>query len=144
MYPTNAALAPPAEGLKWFLGVNPQQLVDEKGQVAVRIAYSLPPNSSSLRIGAKPVFLPPDAILNELFSTNFNPNMVVLIASPTLAGDEALVAPAKGEVRTSRFSANEIVVETSAANWAALTVAQSFYHPWCAFVDGQQIGRAHV
>ena len=139
LYPTNAALAPPAEGLKWFLGVNPQQLVDEKGQVAVRIAYSLPPNSSSLRIGAKPVFLPPDAILNELFSTNFNPNMVVLIASPTLAGDEALVAPAKGEVRTSRFSANEIVVETSAANWAALTVAQSFYHPWCAFVDGQPV-----
>ena len=85
------------------------------------------------------MFLPPDAILNELFSTNFNPNMVVLIASPTLAGDEALVAPAKGEVRTSRFSANEIVVETSAANWAALTVAQSFYHPWCAFVDGQPV-----
>ncbi len=141
LYPTNLAPAPPAEALKDFLCVISELVTDEAGGISNRRGGTFHPRLNPwVRIGAKPVLLPRDELLKELVSTSFDPNKVVLFTFPEVsAGQMLAVATPRGRSQLMNFSKNELIIEVSTDVPAMMTLAQSYYHPWKAFVDGQPV-----
>ncbi|NBR84968.1 MAG: hypothetical protein EB141_00010 [Verrucomicrobia bacterium] len=132
LYPVGGAKAPAATGLLDFLGVEHQ-------------SQSGPDRSSAFRKGARPLvaagaltnFLEPTPTLDALTADDFDPRRVVYL--PPEGQGSVPTNSANARVTTRRFAAHEILAEVETDAPTLVTVAQSFYHPWRAFVDGQPV-----
>ncbi len=85
--------------------------------------------------GQSPIFSDEPRTLEALFSPGFDPRHSVYL--PLEARDEIHAAQSSARAVLAHFSAHELRIEAEAEAPALIVVAQSFYHPWRAFVDGQ-------
>jgi uncharacterized membrane protein YfhO len=86
--------------------------------------------------GQKPVFVSDAKIMNALIGDNFEPLRTVYLPlearGRVLASDQV-----KARIVSSQFSPHRLGIEVEADAPAMLVVAQVFYHPWHAYVDGK-------
>ncbi|KAF0178141.1 MAG: hypothetical protein FD161_2078 [Limisphaerales bacterium] len=87
--------------------------------------------------GVLPEFRDPLNTLEALPGVDFNPRRMVYL--PPEAQGSVPTNSANARVITRRFAAHEILAEVETDAPTLVTVAQSFYHPWRAFVDGQPV-----
>jgi len=97
------------------------------------------PRSSAMPLltgGQKPVFGSDQTIRQMLASTNFDPRTQVCLPLETKSSVTA-TNPARVKITPEFFSAQRIeaTVETPAP--AMVVAAQTYYHPWRAYVDGK-------
>jgi hypothetical protein len=88
--------------------------------------------------GQKPVFADDTATLLALAGTNFNPRVEVYLPSDArnivTATNAAIV-----QISAEKFSSSEIDAVVDASAPTVLVAAQSYYHPWHAYVDGTSV-----
>jgi hypothetical protein len=89
-----------------------------------------------LTAGQKPIFASDADTLASLTDNQFNPRAQVYLP---LEAQDAMGIVAAGTVKISpeRFSAQEIDASVDASTNTMLVAAQSYYHNWRAYVDGQ-------
>jgi hypothetical protein len=130
--PATAASETETAGLKDFLGVAfvPSVSANEmwEQRTTARPVVSA---------GAAAVCWEQNAALGMLFKPDFDPRRVVYL--PPEAQGSVPTNAANARVTTRRFAAHEILAEVETDAPTLVTVAQSFYHPWRAFVDGQPV-----
>jgi hypothetical protein len=86
--------------------------------------------------GQKPVFADAPATLRALGSREFKPRQEVYL--PAESRGLVTVNNASSPIITTReFSSHRMRIEAEAAETALIVMAQSFYHNWRAYVDGQ-------
>jgi hypothetical protein len=132
LYPTNLATVPNADGMKDFLAVN--RIINPRGP------YLWTKSDSALALvagGTAPTFSESAELLDQLVAPRFAPRRVVYL--PLEAQGFVPTNSANARVTTHRFAAHEILAEVETDAPTLVTVAQSFYHPWRAFVDGQPV-----
>jgi hypothetical protein len=85
-------------------------------------------------LGQRPIFADATETLQALTNSAFNPSRVVYL--PIEARSSITVTnETKAKILSQRFSPHRIELEIDAAEASLLVVAQSFYHPWRAYVD---------
>ena len=87
--------------------------------------------------GQKPEFLDGTNLLRLLAGTNFNPRAIVYFP----AGDRGRITATNGAIATithAQFEAHRIAFETDAPQSSIVTIAQTFYPAWRAFIDGKE------
>lgn len=102
-------------------------------------AFHWEPRASSMPLltgGQKPAFTNDEGTLQILASANFNPRQEVYLP---LAAKTSVTATNSTSVKilSAQFSAQRIEANVEAAAPAMLVVAQMYYHPWRAYVDGR-------
>jgi hypothetical protein len=88
--------------------------------------------------GQKPAFLEPRATLERLASPDFDPRREVFLppaARPFISASNA----ARAEILSTSFKAQQIDLQVKADTPTMVVAAQSYYHPWRAYVDGQPV-----
>lgn len=86
--------------------------------------------------GQQPVYADPTNTLQGIADAAFDPKTMVVL--PEEARTALIVTnSAKAEVTSTKFSAHRIEAEISTAAPAIVVIAQSFYGPWRARVDGR-------
>ena len=87
--------------------------------------------------GQKPVFVADPEALGAIFSGAFEPRRTVYL--PPEAADKVRATEAPNAKITSvQFSSQRVEIQTESGSAAMVTIAQTFYHPWHAYVDGQR------
>lgn len=88
--------------------------------------------------GQRPVFAGAEATLDGLLNTNFAPREIVYLP---LEAQRAVTVTNRSEVEivSRKLSAHRIRVTIKAREPCLVTVAQTYYHPWRAYVDGRRI-----
>jgi hypothetical protein len=86
--------------------------------------------------GQKPIFADDATTLEDLSGTNFDPRAEVILPLECL-GLTSVSNTATVKISSEKFSAQEIDAEVTASANTMLVAAQSYYHPWHAYVDGQ-------
>ena len=88
--------------------------------------------------GQKPVFASREATLAGLTNISFNPRETVYLP---LEAQSTLAAVRRTEVQAKmrRFSAHRIEAEVIAPEPTMVVIAQAYYHPWRAYVDGSRV-----
>jgi hypothetical protein len=125
--------APPKPHLADFVGA--AQTASDSALFAWQARTNFMPFAT---IGQRPVFAETGTVLNELASPDFDPRKRVIL--PIEAKPQVTAGAAEDAcLLSSKISAHECQFETQASTPALLTVAQCFYHPWRAFVDGQAV-----
>src|SRR5581483_10714159 len=119
-----------ADPLKDFLGVSRVTSPDSVVDWTNRSSF-LP----LVTAGQSPIFSDEPRTLEALFSPGFDPRHSVYL--PLEARDEIHATQSSARAVLTHFSAHELRIEAEAEAPALIVVAQSFYHPWRAFVDGQ-------
>jgi hypothetical protein len=86
--------------------------------------------------GQKPVFASDETVLQMLASTNFNPRAEVYLP---LEAKNSITATnlATVKITAEKFTAQQIEATVEADAPAMLVAAQTYYHPWRAYVDGK-------
>jgi hypothetical protein len=117
--------------LKDFLGVSHENHSTNLMDLVERNTYA-----PLITAGQKPVFLDDRGALQLLFNTNFDGRKVVALPPGVR---KVVQATNQIDARLSRlqFSANRISAEVSARQPVMVVIAQAYYHPWRAFVDGK-------
>ena len=88
--------------------------------------------------GQQPVFADTNTTIRALLDPTFDPRRIVYL--PPEAKPFVTVTNASAVKILSRdFRANRIELTVEAEQPALLVVAQSFYHPWRAYVDGKPV-----
>ena len=88
--------------------------------------------------GQKPVFVDADETLKAISSPSFNPRSTVFL--PIKARDFITVSNQSAARIVSRiFLPQRAQLEVQADEPAMVVVAQTFYHPWHAYVDGRRV-----
>jgi hypothetical protein len=123
----------PSPGLADFLAVShttaPGKTVDWQSRKSC-----LPLVSS----GQQPMFASDAETLPRLDEPEFDPQRIVLL--PPEARTHLPESPfGKLQVLSQSIRSREMTFETEAAQPAMLVLAQSFYHPWRAYVDAQSV-----
>jgi hypothetical protein len=123
------------KGLKDFLGVAYINAADSSGEKALewvaRTNY-LP----LVTAGQKPFFFADTNALAYLTATNFDPRQMVFL--PLEARSRVFATNrVDAKITSSQLRAQKLTMEVTAAAPALVVVAQGFYHPWRAYVDGQ-------
>ncbi len=120
-------------GLLDFLGIshmnNPPTLADWT------------PRSTCLPLvtaGQAPVFVEPDGTLRALLSDSFDPRRQVFLPSAA-RGTVHATGPANARIEGFTFASTRLSMSVIAEAPAMVVVAQAFYHPWHAFVDGKPV-----
>ena len=120
-----------AAPLKNFLGVsrvsNPTNVVDW-----VSRSSFLP----MITAGQKPVFADDARTLEHIISAQFDPARTVYLPLE-LQGAVAARDETRARILSARFSTHRLQMEVEADAPAMVVVAQTFYHPWHAYVDGK-------
>ena len=120
-----------ASRLKDFLGIshisNPTNTVDWVSRDSF-----LP----MITAGQKPVFANDAETMNALIGDNFEPLRTVYLPLEA-RGRVRASDQAKARIVSSQFSPHRLEFEVEADAPAMVVVAQAFYHPWQAYVDGQ-------
>jgi len=94
--------------------------------------------------GQKAAFADDATTLTILTQTNFNPRATVYL--PLDAKSQiAVTNPTDARIVRSNFSAQQAEIVVEANQPSLVVIAQAFYHPWQAYVDGrsQKIWRAN-
>ena len=128
LYATATNAHPPLEA---FLGVSHVSSPENPVEWIARTNY-LP----FITIGQRPIFVAPAETLRRLFSPAFDPAGEVLLPpelKPALTAGRAESA----RVLSSVVEANRVEAQVESAAPALMVVAQSYYHPWRASVDGR-------
>ena len=134
LYPGDGTNAVSAEGLRDFLGVE----FYFRPSVFESVEERDKGHPQELVHAGTPVqFLPLPEAFRQLTTPAFDPKKLVIL--PPEAQGSVPTNAANARVTTHRFADHEIlaVIETDAPT--LVTIAQSFYHPWRAFVDGQPV-----
>ncbi len=124
------------KGLKDFLNIayiNPPETSREKALEWARRDSCLP----LVTAGQQPLFGAGSNILATLAQTNFNPAQVVCLPTEAKAFITAKQTPAK--IISQQIEAQQLKLTVVADAAAMVVVAQSFYHPWQAYVDGNRV-----
>jgi len=88
--------------------------------------------------GQQPVFLPPEQQLEAMLKDDFDARTTVLLPAEAQQMIAATRQPT-AQVTVERFTPHDIEVKSSAPGPAIVTVSQSFYTPWKAYVDGAPV-----
>jgi hypothetical protein len=86
--------------------------------------------------GQKPLFSDDAKSVRQLADTNFNPRREVYLpleAKPFITATNVSVM----KISSEKFSAQQVEAKVETDTSAMLVAAQTYYHPWHAFVDGQ-------
>ena len=117
--------------LKDFLGIshtsNPTNTVDWVSRDSF-----LP----MITAGQKPVFASGAKTMNALIGDSFEPLRTVYLPLEA-RGHVRASDQAKARIVSSQFSPHRLGIEVEADAPAMVVVAQAFYHPWHAYVDGK-------
>jgi len=87
--------------------------------------------------GQQPVFSSALDTIYGLQQSTFDPRRTIYLpleAKPSLG----LIGAAKVSIRSERFNAHHLEFEVQTAHSSMVSIAQSFYPPWHAYVDGQR------
>jgi hypothetical protein len=91
-----------------------------------------------LTVGQKPLFAGDLATLAALTNTDFSPRREVylpLAARPFVTASTA----SNARILSANYAAQHIEAEVAAPEPTLLVAAQTYYHPWQAYVDGQRV-----
>ncbi|EEF58496.1 hypothetical protein [Pedosphaera parvula] len=125
------------EGLKDYLGIG---YINSNATNSEKFAEWLPRKSALplITAGQQPIFADGTNILRSMFQPEFNPRAVVFL--PTIAKSQISATNASTvKLTTHQLSATRLQFEVDAKTPALVSVAQSFYHPWHAYVDDQPV-----
>ena len=123
--------AEPPSGLMDFLAVSHVNLPGRITQWNFR-----PTHQPWVTSGQKPVFADPHATLLALGSREFNPRQEVYLR-PESRSLVTVGNASSPQIVTSELSSRRVRIEAESSEPALVVVAQSFYHNWRAYVDGQ-------
>jgi hypothetical protein len=87
-------------------------------------------------IGQRPVFADGEETLRGLASPVFDPRQTVYLPSEARSF-VSTSPPGRAQVISNHVTSQRVQVEVETTTPAMLVVAQSFYHPWRATVDGR-------
>jgi hypothetical protein len=124
------------KGLRDFLGVAHISATDKSADNAIewinRTNY-LP----LVTAGQQPFFFPDTNTLYYLTVTNFDPRQIVFLP---LEMKSQVTATNRTETKiiSPHFSPQRLEMQVEASAPAIVVVAQGFYHPWRAYVDGKR------
>ena len=88
--------------------------------------------------GQQPVFAKEDATLRAIVSPQFQPRKEVYLP-PEIKPFVTVSKPAKATLLAQRWQAHRIELDVEAAAPSLVVIAQAFYHPWKAYVDGSKV-----
>ena len=88
--------------------------------------------------GQQPVFADTNTTLRALVSPDFDPRRIVYLP-PEAKAFVAVTQGREARILSQDFRANRVKVTVEAEQPTLLVVAQSFYHPWHAYVDQQSV-----
>lgn len=88
--------------------------------------------------GQKPVFADTPTTLRALEKDTFDPRREVYLPPEVRAAVSATNETA-AQISNARYTAHRIEFTTTATAPALVVAAQTFYHPWRAFVDGKPV-----
>lgn len=125
--PENVAKA----GLARFLGVS-HETSSTNFIVWTRRANPMP----LVTTGQVPEFATPGATLIKMMASNFSPEDIVYLPH-SARGVISVTNGGAARVLSSRVTAHRVETELEATAASMVVLAQSFYHPWTAFVDGK-------
>ena len=89
-----------------------------------------------ISVGQEPRFVPETNILDALLDDSFDPHSTVLLpvqARPAVTATRQAAAKAIPQ----KFAAHQIEIAVDAPGAAMVTISQTYYPPWKAYVDGQ-------
>ena len=121
------------QGLKDFLGVSQETAEDQI------VEWSSRPGSLPLvTAGQKPVFEDDAAALEALTTPSFNPREAVFLPKNL---EQAITVrdSTDAKVLSARVSNHRIEADVEATEASLVVLAQSFYHSWRAYVDGEAV-----
>jgi hypothetical protein len=123
------------KGLKDFLDIGYINVPDPTGEKAIEWtnrATFLP----LVTTGQKPVFADATNTLAGLVRLDFDPRQIVYL--PAEASNSITVNQTDAKIVSSKMSAQKVAAEVEAKSPALVVVAQSYYPPWHAYVDGKR------
>lgn len=124
------------KGLKDFLGVGYINATDKSSVKALewvaRTNY-LP----LVTAGQRPVFTADTNTLGYLTSPNFDPRQIVFLPLEAKARVTA-TNRTEAKILSSKIAAQRLSLQVAAEAPALVVVAQGFYHPWHAYIDGKR------
>jgi hypothetical protein len=126
----------PAPGpLLDFLGVSQITAPDQLYQWVAR------PNALPLITGGqKPTFTTDSNIVQAISSADFDPRAEVYLSPEQFMAPD-VIESAPVTVSNLQFTAQRVAADVDAARPGWVVIAQTYYHPWAAYVDGQP---AHI
>ncbi len=86
-------------------------------------------------IGQQPIFADPETTFQALTNAAVDFRRVVYLPRDAQAAFRP-GRPTEARIHSSRFSAHRVRLETEATDATVVVVAQNYYHPWKAYVDG--------
>ncbi len=95
-------------------------------------------------IGQSPVFVSDEDALQSIFDDRFEPVHTVYL--PFEAKDQVhATASENAKIISTQFSPQRLEIQAETERPSMVVIAQTFYHPWRAYVDGQptQLWRAN-
>jgi hypothetical protein len=117
--------------LKDFLGISHENQATNLMDWVERKSYA-----PLVTGGQRPVFLDEDATLDFLFAPGFDGRQVVALPA---AAKRSVQATNRADLKivAADFSPERIDLQVTAGAPAMVVVAQAWYHPWRAYVDGK-------
>jgi len=88
--------------------------------------------------GQQPMFADPHTTQAAVFDSNFAPRDVVYL-SPAIKHMVTATNRTQPEISREEVSAHRIALTVRAREPSMLVVAQAYYHPWRAYVDGKEV-----
>jgi hypothetical protein len=89
-------------------------------------------------VGQRPVYAKEDVTLRAIVSPQFQPRKEVYL-SPELKPFVTVSNAAQATLLAQRWKAHRIELDVEAAEPSLVVIAQAFYHPWQAYVDGSKV-----
>jgi hypothetical protein len=88
--------------------------------------------------GQKPFFSDDEHTLATLKADNWDPRRTVYLP-PEAQSSVQVTNESKVNLRHIDFTAQKIIIQAEAQEKAMIVLAQTFYHPWHAFIDGKPV-----
>jgi hypothetical protein len=120
-------------GLVDFLGVSQISATDVIGQWFERTT-PMP----FVTAGQKPIFADAKETLKGIAAASFDPHRMVYLP-PEARNSMSFTNGTKAQIVSSDVRAHRIRLEVKAEEPAIVVIAQAYYHPWKAYVDGAPV-----
>jgi hypothetical protein len=88
--------------------------------------------------GQKPIFLDGEKTLQALTQNDFDGSKIVFL-QPEDKSSVTVSNQTDAKILNSKFGNQTVDIEVEAQEPSLVVVAQTYYHNWCAFVDGQPV-----
>ena len=86
--------------------------------------------------GQEPIFAAPNDTLQGLVIAGFDPRKTVFLPVES-AANVKVRAKTEAKILQSKFSAHRVEIEVEAKTPSLVVIAQTFYHPWRASINGR-------